>query len=299
MSIELIKDIKELEPVSKKYDGDLHFSSFIEVYYRVNKHAKTSYEPEKREFLKERREALKRNDTAKYEETVIKMAKREEDLLNADMMAAMDYLGYLKKDYDAMYKGFMENPETQAALIQAQAKPFQTGSKKGPSMSIDRAKKIYIYSEEAKTEALSTLMKQGVNIMDANPDKETEQKMLLQQARLSDQMHAKWGVDEDEFCFAMIHYNLMADPELVQLTQDRMQKLGQGAKPSKSSKKGKNKKSVEETKGVEDDGDDWGDEEGEAEEFEKELAKRKKEVANKQKKLVKKMKTEIEACGQV
>jgi len=39
-------------------------------------------------------------------------------------------------------------------------------------------------------------------------------------------MHAKWGVDEDEFCFAMIHYNLMADPELVQLTQDRMQKLG-------------------------------------------------------------------------
>jgi len=117
MSIELIKDIKELEPVSKKYDGDLHFSSFIEVYYRVNKHAKMAYEPEKIKFLKDRRDALKRDDIAKYEEVVIAMAKREEDLLNRDMMAAMDYLGYLKKDYDAMYKAFMENPETQAALI--------------------------------------------------------------------------------------------------------------------------------------------------------------------------------------
>jgi hypothetical protein len=46
-------------------------------------------------------------------------------------------------------------------------------------MTVDRAKKIYIYSEEAKTDALKILVEQGVNIMDANPDPETEQKMLV------------------------------------------------------------------------------------------------------------------------
>ena len=85
-------------------------------------------------------------------------------------------------------------------------------------MTRDKARKIYIYSEEAKTEALKTLVEQGVNIMDQNPDAETERKMLIQQAKLSDQMFKKWNVDEDEFCFAMIHYNLMEDPELVEMT---------------------------------------------------------------------------------
>jgi hypothetical protein len=125
MSINLIKEIKDLEPVNKKFDGSLDFTSFIEVYYRVNKHAKLAFEPEKQEFLGKRRAALKKDDMNTYESTVQTMARREEAILNQNMTAAMDYLGYLKADYDTMYKSFMASPETQAQLIQAQAKPYK------------------------------------------------------------------------------------------------------------------------------------------------------------------------------
>jgi hypothetical protein len=71
-------------------------------------------------------------------------------------------------------------------------------------------------------------------------------------------MFGKWGVDEDEFCFAMIHYNLMEDPELVEMTQNRMNNIEghrKGASPSKK---------LEEEKGAGADEEDWGEEEGEA-----------------------------------
>ena len=45
-------------------------------------------------------------------------------------------------------------------------------------------------------------------------------------------MFAKWGVDEDEFCFAMLHYNLMEDPELVEMTQNRMTNIDKHAAKS-------------------------------------------------------------------
>lgn len=38
--------------------------------------------------------------------------------------------------------------------------------------------------------------------------------MMVEQAKLSDEMHQVYGVDEDEFNAAMLHYNLMNDPEI-------------------------------------------------------------------------------------
>ena len=155
---DLIKEIKDCEPVVKKDNGSLDFSSFKEVYYKVNKAAKLAYQDEKKDLLQKRRNLLKKDDNEGYAEVVAEMSKREEEVLNQHMMQVMDYLGYLESDYQKMYKGFMGSPDTQNQLIQAQANPFTSGSKKGPAITLDRAKKIYIYSEEAKTEALKSLV---------------------------------------------------------------------------------------------------------------------------------------------
>ena len=117
MDRSLIKEIKELEPMNKKGDGSLEFSSFKEVYYKVNKAAKVAFNQEKKDLLHKRRAHLKKGETAEYEEIVVMMSKREEEILHQHMMQVMDYLGYLESDYQKMYKGFMASPDTQNQLI--------------------------------------------------------------------------------------------------------------------------------------------------------------------------------------
>jgi hypothetical protein len=39
--------------------------------------------------------------------------------------------------------------------------------------------------------------------------------MMVQQSKLSDEMFFEHGVDEEELNHALIHYNLMNDPEIV------------------------------------------------------------------------------------
>ena len=38
--------------------------------------------------------------------------------------------------------------------------------------------------------------------------------MMVEQAKLSDELYEKFGVDEDEFNGSLMHYNLMHDPEI-------------------------------------------------------------------------------------
>ncbi len=52
--------------------------------------------------------------------------------------------------------------------------------------------------------------------------------MMVEQAKLSDDMYEHHGVDEEEFNQAMIHYNLMNDPEVQRKVMENMRKLGFG-----------------------------------------------------------------------
>ena len=49
--------------------------------------------------------------------------------------------------------------------------------------------------------------------------------MMVQQAILSDDMFERHGIEEDEFNQAIIHYNLMNDPEVNRKMMESMQKL--------------------------------------------------------------------------
>ena len=50
--------------------------------------------------------------------------------------------------------------------------------------------------------------------------------MMVEQSKLSDEMYFEHGVDEDEFNFAMMHYNLMNDPEIKAEMMKNMQQMG-------------------------------------------------------------------------
>lgn len=52
--------------------------------------------------------------------------------------------------------------------------------------------------------------------------------LMIEQAKLSDEMYEEDGVEEDEFNAAMVHYNLMNDPEVQRTIMQNMQSLGLG-----------------------------------------------------------------------
>jgi hypothetical protein len=49
--------------------------------------------------------------------------------------------------------------------------------------------------------------------------------MMVQQAILSDDMHERHGIEEEEFNQAIMYYNLMNDPEVSRKMMESMQKL--------------------------------------------------------------------------
>lgn len=52
--------------------------------------------------------------------------------------------------------------------------------------------------------------------------------MMVEQAKMSDEMYEKYGVDEEEFNSAVMYYNLQNDPEIMSLMMQNMKKLGLG-----------------------------------------------------------------------
>jgi|LauGreDrversion4_2_1035121.scaffolds.fasta_scaffold689896_1 hypothetical protein len=62
--------------------------------------------------------------------------------------------------------------------------------------------------------------------MDASNPQDSMMEMMMEQAKLSDEMYEQHGVDEEEFNEAMIFYNLMHDPEIQRKVMENMHKLG-------------------------------------------------------------------------
>ena len=75
-------------------------------------------------------------------------------------------------------------------------------------------------------ESMKTIMSSG-RMNQADP-MEGMMDMMVEQAKLSDEMFEKYGVDEDDFNAAMVRYNLMNDPEIQRTIMANMQKLGLG-----------------------------------------------------------------------
>lgn len=120
-----------------------------------------------------------------------------------------------------MHQVYMSNPQTQQILMQAQLAPSQSDS--APKITKEKTKEIFLYSEERKMESMKSMMTGGR--MGGDPMEQMFD-MMIEQAKLSDEMHTKYGVDEDEFNAAMLHYNLMHDPEIQRTIMMNMQKLG-------------------------------------------------------------------------
>jgi hypothetical protein len=99
----------------------------------------------------------------------------------------------------------MNNPMYSAQLMQAQLLP--EGSVVSPSISRQKTKEIFYFSEEKKVDSLKRI--------NSEDQLEVMVEMMVEQSKLTDEMYEKYGVDEEEFNTAMLHYNLQNDPEIT------------------------------------------------------------------------------------
>jgi len=63
----------------------LKFEYFLKIFQVSTFYGKTQYDKQKKELIKQRRQALKANNDKLYEEIVIKMVQEEEVLIQSKM----------------------------------------------------------------------------------------------------------------------------------------------------------------------------------------------------------------------
>ena len=68
----------------------------------------------------------------------------------------MDHLGLTEQEFMQMHQMYMTNPQTQQVLMQAQMMP--AAGQEPPKITKQKAKEIFLYSEEKKMESMKAMM---------------------------------------------------------------------------------------------------------------------------------------------
>lgn len=228
----VLEDIDAIGPVKKEANGMLSFSYFKDLMGTVQRHSKERFGDEKKDMLARRRVLLAQNKTDEYKELVSEMIKKEESVFQDIMMEVFDHIGLSEQEFMMVNEFYMRNPQTSQIIMQGQLMP--TTQDGPPKITREKAKEIFLYSEEKKMQSMEAMMKSGrFNQMGMGGGDPMEGmiEMVVEQSKLSDEIFEKYGVDDDEFNYAMMKHGLMQDPEIQRVLMSNMQKMGMGGGP--------------------------------------------------------------------
>lgn len=216
-------EIDSLGAPKKEPNGLLSFGYFKELFGIVSKYAKQKFADEKKDLTARRRKALKEGNEQLYKEIVKEMMQREEMVFGELLQDSLEHIGVNEQEFMQMQQIYMSNPQTQQILMQAQMSS-QPGDK--PKLTRQKTKELYLEQEEKKMESMKKMF--------SNPGMQQQDPMegmitlMVEQAKMADEMFEKTQVEEEEFTIALIHHNIMQDPEIMRIQMENMRKLGFG-----------------------------------------------------------------------
>lgn len=105
-------DIDSLGPPKKNANGLLDFQYYKNVFVIINKHSKSRFADEKKNFVAARRRALKANNDAEYKNVVKEMIQKEEQNFGDLLTEAMEHIGMSEQEFMQMHQMYMSNPQT-------------------------------------------------------------------------------------------------------------------------------------------------------------------------------------------
>lgn len=220
-SDQMLEEIGQLGEPKRDQNGMLTFHYYKELFLIVNKHVKDKNAANKVELVQERREALKAGDLNKYKQIVQDIIQQEEKGFQDTMGEAMECIGLSENEFMQVHQTYSQHPSFQQTMMQA-----QFDSKKKPSIEREKAKRIFLVSEEKKMKQMGQMM-QNPNAQQQDPI-QAMMEVMVESCKLNDEIFFEHGIEEDEFNAAVIFYNLQEDPEVRAMLMRNMQAMGMG-----------------------------------------------------------------------
>jgi hypothetical protein len=115
-------DLEQLGPLELDMNGRIEFRQFLKIFQICSFYGKTQFAEKKKQYVAQRREALRANDLRLYEEIVQKMTQEEEMLVQTKLNQIIDKLGITEEEFQksTMYHGQDQHKGMQIMQMQQQ-----------------------------------------------------------------------------------------------------------------------------------------------------------------------------------
>lgn len=100
-------DLEQLGPPEMEGNGMLKFEYFLKIFQICSFYGKNQFNIKKKEYIRQRREALAEGDDKKYEQIVMEMTQQEEMLIQTKLMEIIEKIGLSEQEFqrNTMYHG--------------------------------------------------------------------------------------------------------------------------------------------------------------------------------------------------
>jgi len=224
----LESDLEQLGALQLDANGRIEFAQFLKIFQICSFYGKTQFNARKKEMVAKRRQAFKAGDESTYEQLVMQMTQEEEMLVQSKLQEILERLGVSEQEFQqsTMFHGQDQRKGMQIMQMQ-QSQQGQTDSNQEP-LSRDKALEAFKVQQEIQMDSMDDMMKSGM-MNEQQPggqgQMEMMMKMMVQQAKSSDKLFERIGIEEDELNNSIVKLNLQQDPEFMKLVNDNMQKV--------------------------------------------------------------------------
>jgi hypothetical protein len=134
---------------------------------------------------------------------------KQEETFQEISQDAFSYLNISEQDYMMSQQMHASDPSFQELMMGLQ---LQDDDNYEPKVTKEKAKEIYKYMAEQMTKMTTELgSKQYLYISN---QEQFMLEIMVEQAKINDQMYEKYGVEEVDFSKCIQHYDLMNDPDI-------------------------------------------------------------------------------------
>jgi acid phosphatase class B len=96
---ELDHDLEQLGPLEMDPSGSVRFDYYLKILQISMYYGKKQFAPDRKEYLRKRREALSENDEKTYENLVIQMQQEEDMLFQRRLQEICERLGLSQEEF--------------------------------------------------------------------------------------------------------------------------------------------------------------------------------------------------------
>lgn len=204
-------DLAQLGPLELDGSGNIEFRQFLKIFQICSFYGKTQFAIKKKDYIARRRQALKDNNKALYEQIVIEMTQAEENLVQTKLIQILDRLGISEEDFQksTMFHARDQRKGMQIMQMQQQTIAGDLGSENSKVLNKEEAIRVFKIQQDIQMESMEAMMKEGMHESQSEEGQmQMMMRMMTQQAMSTDKLFDQTGVEEEELHKSITANNL-------------------------------------------------------------------------------------------